>query len=236
MTDYVLVHGAWHGAWCWKRVRDELVGRKHRVFTPSLTGLADRSHLLSRDVTLETHIADVANLIQYEELENIVLVGHSYGGVVVRHVADRMPGSVACLVYLDAFVPENGKSLIDYMPDSEKSVRLSAMAEGDGWKIPPLSAAHFAVNEADAAWVDRQCTPHPLATFTTPAKLTGACDSINSIGYVLAGDYAGSFRQFYDRAKERGWWRTELACGHDVMLDMPRQLAELLLQAEERKP
>jgi pimeloyl-ACP methyl ester carboxylesterase len=205
------------------------------VFTPTLTGLADRSHLLSREVTLETHIADIASLIQYEELENIVLVGHSYGGVVVRHVADRMPKRVACLIYLDAFVPENGKSLIDYVPDSEKSVRLNAMGESDGWKIPPLSAAHFAVNEADAAWVDRQCTPHPLVTFITPATLTGACDGIKSIGYILAGGHAGSFRQFYDRAKERGWWRTELACGHDVMLDMPRQLVDLLLQAEESK-
>jgi pimeloyl-ACP methyl ester carboxylesterase len=231
MTDYVLVHGAWRGAWCWKRVRDKLAGRGHRVFTPTLTGLADRSHLLSRDVTLETHIADVASLIKYEELENIVLVGHSYGGVVVRHVADRIPRRLASLVYLDAFVPENGKSLDDYWPDSKKSVRDSEMERGDGWRVPPLSAAHFVVNQADAAWVDRQCTPHPLVTFKTPARLNGACDSIKSIGYVLAAGYAGPFRQFYDRAKERGWWCTELACGHDVMIDMPGEVAGLLLRA-----
>jgi pimeloyl-ACP methyl ester carboxylesterase len=230
MTDFVLIHGAWHGSWCWARVRDLLAAAGHRVFTPTLTGLAERSHLLSRDVGLDTHIADVTNLMIWEDLRDIVLVGHSYGGVVVRHAADRMPDRIRSLVYLDAFVPENGKALFDYLPDNGKPLRDLAVVHGDGWKVPPIPASAFAVNAADAAWVDRQCTMHPLATIETPARISGACDSIANIGYILARGYNGHFGQFYEKASERGWWREELACGHDVMLDMPKELTALLLQ------
>ena len=127
MTDYVLIHGAWHGSWCWARVRRLLAAGAHRVFTPTLTGVGERSHLLSRDVGLDTHVADVANLMIWENLRDVVLVGHSYGGVVARHVADRMPDRIRSLVYLDAFVPENGKALFDYLPDSGESMRQLAV-------------------------------------------------------------------------------------------------------------
>jgi pimeloyl-ACP methyl ester carboxylesterase len=162
MTDYVLIHGAWHGSWCWARVRRLLAAGAHRVFTPTLTGVGERSHLLSRDVGLDTHIEDVANLMIWENLRDIVLVGHSYGGVVVRHVADRMPDRVSSLIYLDAFVPENGKALFDYLPDGGEGLRELAVAHGDGWKIPPIPASAFAVNAADADWVDRQCIRFPV--------------------------------------------------------------------------
>jgi pimeloyl-ACP methyl ester carboxylesterase len=202
----------------------------HRVFTPTLTGVGERSHLLSRDVGLDTHIADVANLMIWENLRDIVLVGHSYGGVVARHVADRMPDRIRSLIYLDAFVPENGNALFDYLPDDGKSLRELAVADGDGWKIPPRPASVFAVNAADAAWVDRQCTMHPLSTCEAPAQISGACDGISTIGYILARGYEGPFGQFYAKAGERRWWQEELACGHDVMLDMPNELTALLLQ------
>src|ERR1700675_3292707 len=116
MTSFVLVHGAWHGSWCWKRVRRSLQEKGHEVFTPTLTGVADRSHLLSREVNLETHITDVVNLIQWEELSDVVLCGHSYGGLVISGVADRIPDRIGALVYLDAFVLEDGQSLHDVLP------------------------------------------------------------------------------------------------------------------------
>ena len=182
MTDYVLVHGAWHGSWCWARVRRQLAAAAHRVFTPTLPGVGERSHLLSRDVGLGTHIADVANLMIWEDLRDIVLVGHSYGGGVVRHVADRMGYRIQSLVYLDAFVPDNGKALFDYLPDGGNSDRELAVAHGDGWKVPPRPASFFAVNAADADWVDQQCTMHPLSSFVAPAQISGACDNIANIG------------------------------------------------------
>jgi pimeloyl-ACP methyl ester carboxylesterase len=123
-------------SWCWKRVRNLLAAEGHQVFTPTLTGLAERVHLLSRDVTLETHIADVTNLIIYEDIRDIELVGHSYGGIVVRHLADRMPGRIRSLVYLDAFVPDDGKALTDYLPDAGKMLRELTASQGDGWKVP----------------------------------------------------------------------------------------------------
>ena len=135
MTDYVLIHGAWHGSWCWARVRRLLAAAGHQVFTPTLTGLGERSHLLSCDVGLDTHVADVANLIIWEDLRVIVLVGHSYGGVVARHVADRMPDRISSLIYLDAFVPENGKAPFDYLPDNGEGDRKLALAHGDGWRF-----------------------------------------------------------------------------------------------------
>src|SRR5260370_39841786 len=138
MTDYVLIHGAWHGSWCWTRVRRLLAAGGHRVFTPTLTGVGERSHLLSRDVGLDTHVADVANLMIWEDLRDVVLVGHSYGGAVVRHVADRMPERIRSLIYLDAFVPENGKAVFDYLPDNRKSSREQAVACAATCKVPPI--------------------------------------------------------------------------------------------------
>jgi len=229
MTDFVLVHGAWHGSWSWARVRRLLAAEGHRVFTPTLTGLAERSHLLSRDVNLDTHVADVTNLLRWEDLRDIALVGHSYGGIVVRHVADQMPDRVRSLVYLDAFVPENGKSLLDHMPDHGESFREAAKAHGEGWRMPPIPASVFAVNAADAAWVDRQCTMHPLSTFEAKASLSGACDRVANIGYIVARGFEGPFGQFYASAAERGWWLEQFSCGHEVALDMPDELATLLI-------
>ena len=140
------------------------------------------------------------------------------------------PDRIRSLVYLDAFVPENGKTLFDYLPDNGEGDRKLAVAHGDGWRVPPRPASFLAVNAADAAWVDRQCTMHPLSSFEAPAQISGACDDIAKIGYILASGFEGPFGQFYAKAGERRWWQEELACGHDVMLDMPNELTALLLQ------
>jgi len=231
LATFVLVTGAWHGSWCWKRVREALTRRGHAVFTPTFTGIGERSHLLSREVDLETHINDVANLIRWEELQDVVLVGHSYGGCVIRSVADRMGEKIAALVYLDAFVPENGESLHDRLPPEQREMQIDAAGEIGGWRVPPIPAAVFNVNEADRDWVDSQCTPQPIACFRQKLRLERDGAPAGPIHYFYAAGWEGTpFTQFYDMAKARGWSTREFACGHDVMLDRPEELTEALLE------
>lgn len=230
MSVFILVHGAWHGSWCWKHVRKHLRGLGHEIFTPTLTGLGERSHLLDASVSVETHIDDIGNLLIWEELEDVVLVAHSYGGFVARHVADRFPQRIRQLIYVDAFVPDDGYSLVDYAPAFSQIFRDGARDQGDGWKVPPVPSQRFGVNSGDAAWVDRLCTPHPLATFETPARLGTSGNAIPA-AYILARDFLDSpFPLFASAARERGWPCHTLRGGHDLMLDSPVQLAELLHQ------
>jgi pimeloyl-ACP methyl ester carboxylesterase len=231
MSTYVLVHGAWRGSWIWKRVRKGLQARGHEVFTPTLTGVGERSHLLSPEVNLETHIADVINLIRWEELADVVLCGHSYGGCVVTSVADRIPETIRALVYLDAFVPEDGQSLHDTLPAQARDQQLeAARMVGEGWKTPPIPAEVFNVNPRDRDWVERQSTLHPLACFQQPLRLTGALNRIADITYVLATGWGPSpFPQFYEKAKARAWKTLTLTCSHDVMLDQPEEVTRELL-------
>ena len=234
MTSFVLVHGAWHGSWCWKRVRSSLQAKGHNVFTPTLTGIAERSHLLTRDVTLETHILDVVNLIRWEELSDIVLCGHSYGGCVISGVADRVPDCIRSLVYLDAFVLEDGENLLQQLPeDQQKQLQEGTTTVGEGWKVPPIPAEVFNVNANDNDWVNRQCTVQPIETFQQCIKLGGGIKNIKNVSYILAtGFLEGSpFPPFYEKAKAKGWKTTTIECGHDVMLDRPEELTGLLLDS-----
>lgn len=232
MSTFLLVHGAWHGSWCWKRVRRILQAAGHEVFTPTLTGVGERAHLLSPEVNLETHIADVANLIHWEELSDVILCGHSYAGCVVSAVADRFPEQIRALIYLDAFVPESGQSLHDTLPAEMRNAQVEEAREtGDGWQVPPIPAEVFQVNERDREWVNRQCTMQPLATFQQKLELTGRIEEINDISYILAAWQPSPFPQFLAKAKAKGWKTAELRCGHDVMLDLPEELCRELLKA-----
>lgn len=225
MATFVLVHGAWHGSWCWKRVRRALQLQGHEVFTPTLSGIGERAHLLAKSVDLETQTSDVLNLIRWEELDDIILCGHSYGGMVVTGVADRLSARIRSLVYLDAFVPEDGQSLAHFAPITEEQLV-------DGWKCKPISAEIFGVNAADRQWVDRQCTVQSVACFTQPARLTGGLAQVSRVTYVYAAGWAGGhspFEPFYEQAKARGWTTLALDCGHDVMLDRPAEVTGVLL-------
>ena len=230
---FVLVHGAWHGAWCYTRVAERLSARGSRVFAPTLTGLGDRSHLYSPAINLTTHVLDVANLIRWHELRDIVLVGHSYGGMVVTAVADQLRDRIAALVYLDAFLPEDNQCLHDLAPPEMVRGQLESATEANHYAVPPIPAAVFNVNPADREWVDRLCTPQPLATFTERVKLTGRFNTVPHKTYVLAGDLPGSsFGLFRDALATRTDWLTrELPCGHDVMIDMPDETANIIAGA-----
>jgi pimeloyl-ACP methyl ester carboxylesterase len=230
---FVLVHGAWHGAWCWRRVADRLQARGHRVFANSLTGLADRAHLCSSAVTLTTHADDVAGLIRAEELTDVVLVGHSYGGMVISQAVEKIPaGTVSSIVFLDAFLPEDGKCLFDYTA-VEGREGGPMVEEGERTAlVSPISAAFFGVNDADRAWVDAQCTPQPVDTFTEKVRLTGAREAIPRKTYIYATGWAPAFAEFAARVKgDAGWRYLETPVGHDVMLDAPDWLADVLDEA-----
>jgi pimeloyl-ACP methyl ester carboxylesterase len=235
MATFVLVHGAWHGSWCWARVRRALRDLGHEVFTPTLTGVGERSHLLSRGIDLQVHVDDVANLIRWEELDSVILCGHSYGGCVISGAADALPDRIAALVYLDAFLLEEGECLHDLLPDEQREMQLSLADEhGQGWRVPPIPAEIFNVNARDRDWVDRQCTPQPLATFQQKLRPSGGLARIARNHFILASGWEGTpFTASYRRAQLRGWTTSEIACGHDVMLDDPEALvAELLRVAE----
>ena len=233
MATYVLVHGAWHGSWCWKRVRKALQAQGHDVFTPTLTGVADRSHLAAPQIDLETHIADIVNLLRWEELDDVVLCGHSYAGCVITGAADRVPERIHALVYLDAFILEDGQSLHDTLPPIVRDAQVDgSRRDGDGWRVPPITAETFNVNEADGAWVDAQCTPQPLKTFQQRLRLRNAIP-VSKVTYVLATGWNNSpFPPFHALAKQKGWRTERVACGHDVMLDRPDDVVRILREAE----
>jgi pimeloyl-ACP methyl ester carboxylesterase len=234
MTVFVLVHGAWHGGWCWSRVARALRGAGHDVHTPTLTGLGERVHLMNRGVNLETHVEDVVRLFEAEELSDAVLCGHSYGGLVITGAADRIPDRLRSLVYLDAFVPADGQAGIDFQPPERVAqFRSEAESKGGGWLIPPIPASRFKVNPADQAWVDRRCVPHPLACFEQKLRLTGADARVPRRVFIKAGAYVPSpFDTTFARVQRDSAWRAHsLPCGHDVMVDMPEELATLLTQS-----
>jgi pimeloyl-ACP methyl ester carboxylesterase len=231
---FVLVHGAWHGGWCWQRVADRLRGAGHVVFTPTLTGLGERSHLLQAGIDLKTHIADVVNVMKWERLTDVVLCGHSYGGMVISGVAEQMAPAIRSIVFLDAFVPRDGDSPQNLTGPAVQEAIRAALQRGD-IGIPPRSAEAFGVNAADRGWVDSLCVPQPIATFTGKIALTGARDRITRKSYIRAASYANpGFDRALAAARSDPSWRTyEVACGHDVMVDAPDRLTEILLEVAQ---
>jgi pimeloyl-ACP methyl ester carboxylesterase len=231
MTTFVLVHGACLGAWCWGRVAKLLAARQHTVVAPALTGLGERSHLLNPEIDLDTHILDVVNVIKWQELRDVVLVGHSYGGMVISGVAERMEKSIASIVMLDAFFPADGQRAIDLLPPPVQEAILKRARDG-ATATPPPAAATANVNEADQAWIDAQCTPHPIKCFLQVAVVTGARDRIAKKTYIRAADFpSAALDAGMSEARNKGWRTVEIAAGHLVMIDAPTQLADELEQS-----
>ncbi len=228
---FVLVHGAWHGGWCWRRVSDILEKQGHKVFAPTLTGLGERSHLMRAGINVTTHVTDVVNVIKWESLSGVVLCGHSYGGMVVSGVAEQMADKIAAIVFLDAFVPQDGDSMADLTSGVVREGLKAALDRGD-LGMPPRPAAAFLVNEKDQAWVDSKCVPQPIGTMTEQLKLTGALERIGRKAYIRAAAYPNpGFDKAFARVKaDRSWHTYEVPCGHDVMVDMPERLTEILLE------
>jgi pimeloyl-ACP methyl ester carboxylesterase len=229
MTTFVLVHGAWHGGWCWKYVAQPLRGAGHDVYTPTLTGLGERCHLLTPDVGLETHIQDIVNLFEFEDLRDVVLVGHSYGGMVITGVVDRVPNRVGHLVYLDAYVPGDGQSLLDISGPRPEF--------GTDWFIEPFDTFGVeSAGEATLAWLESRLTRQPARAMSDRGRLSlGLEEQSFSRTYLLAaGQPRLAFPATATRLRENAAWKViELATGHDMMVTMPREVAEILLEVAE---
>ena len=229
-AKFILVHGAWHGSWCWERVQ-------HRLEQAGHSGLAaDLSYVRAKnqtgDVDLSTHVSELVEFVEGNAESDIVLCGHSYGGMVISEAACRLQDKIKHLVYLDALLPAPGQSAVDMMsPDMRVAFYEMVTERGGGHLIPPRSAAALGVHDPqDAAWVDAKCAPFPLACFEEPAGLDGGLPNCPKT-YLLARDNCPSvFEQTYKRlANQAGWTRAILPTGHDAMITAPDAVAEYLL-------
>jgi pimeloyl-ACP methyl ester carboxylesterase len=239
-ATFVLVHPAWFGGWCWKKVTPLLRARGYDVHTPTLTGLGERAHLARPDVGLRMHIEDVANLLQYEDLSGVVLVGNSSGGMVITGVADRAPERIAHVVYLDAFVPQDGQSMLDLIPpDRRPPMEALVQSEGQGWLLPRFAPppwekfvpqAWRITDEADLRWALPRLRPTPFAHFTEPVRRQNAAAEKLPRTYIRCTQWPNAV---YDRHTEEarrtpGWQSRELATSHLPYITHPRELADLL--------
>lgn len=230
MAIFVLVHGGWGGGWEWTPVANSLRERGHEVFTPTLTGLGERAHIQAGEVTLSDHIDDIQALISFEELHDIILCGHSYGGMVVTGVADRLPERVQLLINLDSFAPQDGESLQDLVPpEFMQSILAVAQERGDG-RSPIPQELLPAQEEADAAitrYVAR-LRPQSVATMTEPLQLSGGIDRVPRAFVQCTGYESSLMGPFADRAQSEGWLYRELPTQHDLHLFDPEGTVQVL--------
>ena len=235
MATFVLVHGGGHGGWCFNRVAPLLRAAGHDVYTPTLTGLGERKHLLRPEVDLDMHVTDVVHLLEYEDLAGVFLLGHSYGGMVITGVVDRALSRIGHLVYLDAAHPKNGESLADVSPE------MMAMAQSeirvvDGVELVlfPDSQAipHLGVTDpADFAWMKSKITPHPWKCFTQKLPMTdeAAVRRIPRTNINCTVSLGMSTPERRERQLD-GDQNFEIDTGHDLMITEPRAVAEMLLK------
>ncbi|MCQ8772424.1 alpha/beta fold hydrolase [Streptomyces telluris] len=223
MTTFVLVPGAWHGAWTFEPLARSLRREGHEAYPLTLTGVGSRKHLLNASVNLDTHIQDVVGHVEDEQLTDVILVGHSYGGMVITGAADRLPDTVAGLVYVDAVVPRDGDSSWSLVTDNEREWYLGGVGE-NGYTSAPLP------------FFDPRATPHPLASLMQAIKLDGGLERFRSKDYVYATGWPGSspFTPVYEQLQRDPAWRVHAVdSGHNVMQGAPDELLKILLAAAD---
>jgi pimeloyl-ACP methyl ester carboxylesterase len=227
-NTFLICHGAWGGGWSWKKMHPLMQAAGHRLLTPTYTGLGERTHLANPAIDLDSHIQDILNVINYEDLGDIVLLGHSYGGMVATGVADLARGKIAQLIYLDAFVPRDGQSLFDLNEPGRAPMRQAA-GSGDGWRAPP-NPTPSDTPEADLAWLSARRVPMPIKCFETKLRLqNGEPNLPRSYIYATRATPADTFGQFARRAKgEPGWRYFEIDASHSPNVTAPEALMALL--------
>ncbi len=229
---FVLVHGAYHGGWCWKFVTEILERNGHKVYAPSLTGNGDRTHLLSKDITLDTQITDIVNLVKWEDLDNICLVAHSFGGWPASGALEQIHDKVSSIVWLDAFKPRNGEKPLDYISEFSRKALEEAVARGEAGRKPPPPKT-YSIVEKHYAWIDAKVTPQPNGLTFQAISLTGKLDTVAKKTFIRAPKYPqAAFDRALAEARADKSWQTFVAedTGHDVMVDRPEWLADLLMK------
>lgn len=230
-ATFVLVHGAWHGGWCWSRVAERLRARGHNVYTPTLTGLGERHHLLSADITLQTFVRDIANVLIWQDLSRVILVGHSFGGLVITGVAELLPERLQQLVYLDAFILASGVSTFDTLPQTIVDKLRATAALQPQPSLPPPKPGSLGLFEAeDVGFVQSRLTPHPLATYETALQLNHPVGNGLPCTYLhcTAPSFAAVEGSRLWVKENTNWDWEELQAGHDAMVSAPGLLAECL--------
>ncbi|MBN8654228.1 MAG: alpha/beta hydrolase [Anaerolineae bacterium] len=231
MTIYVLIHGMWHGGWCWERLTPHLREAGHIAYTPTLSGLGERAQKQT-DINLNTQIHEIVDLCKTNDLYEVVLVGHSSGGFMAPVVVDKIPERVAHIVNLDGIIPENGKSLADLMSKTWDFFKKKATESGDEWRCPPILEWTFGLSGADLEWVQSKLTPHPLKTLATPVTLENPKTKSIPSTFILCSegmteeDIASEEKKFTGL----GMNFRSLPTGHDAMITMPKELAGILLE------
>ena len=239
-STFVLVHGSNHGGWCWERVAPLLDAAGHAVYAPTLTGLADRADELTPEVGLSTHVDDIAGLIEEAGIEEVTLVGHSYAGAVITGATELVAGRLSRLVYLDAFLPRDGESLMDLEPQQSREAFLQiAREQGDGWRLPPQKSfldRWGLTDPADREWVWENLTDMPLLASTEPLSApNNSARSLPSTFIVLTEPKHAGTVAATKRAREEGIEIREIATGHDAMVTEPVLLAQLLCEIVRSK-
>ena len=235
----VLVHGAWHGAWCWAKVLPKLREKGFRVFTPTQTGVGERTSELSKEIRVETFIQDIADFLTTHDLHDVILVGHSFAGISISGVADRMPERIRHLVYLDALLLQSGQKVFDIIPpDLAAARRELAMQTSQGLSLPaPEPAALGVTDEVDAQWVKENCTPHPLSTYDSNLHLNHPLGNGLPASYIAVMPHYLVTTSSRDYARLRSDWKyLEIQAGHDAMVTSPAQLCRLLEDVASLKP
>jgi pimeloyl-ACP methyl ester carboxylesterase len=239
MATIVIVHGMFDGGWSWRGIKGLLEGAGHRVYTATLTGLGERVHLAHPGIDLETHIADIVNLLHFEDLTDVRLVGHSYAGCVVTGVADRARERLASLIYLDAHVPENGESFLQLLDANNRAgIEEAARASGGGWRVPPPTAPNDPGVESHPtsdlwAWFHPRLIPHPFKTLTQPLRLTRPSDAALLRAYILCaqGRDGAPLEPGMERIRTNPAWRwREIDADHLAHVTAPEMLANALLE------
>ena len=226
MATFVIAHGAWSAGWAWRKMRPLMQAAGHAFFTPSYTGIGERAHLASPAIDLDTHIADVLGVLEYEDLRGVVLIGHSYGGMVATGVADRARERIARLIYLDAFVPNDGDSVLSLTP--ARAAPMREAARKNGGFIPPNPMPPD-VPEADRAWAVPKRVGQPLKAFEQPLTLrNGPLTLPRHYVYCTRHMPGDPFRPFLERARRDGWGVSEIDSSHHPHITMPDGLADLL--------